>query len=99
MGASDYAMSRYTDDDTGADPTPNSRVQPSAADTPSPNSPSPGTMQKLIPYIKAAQAVNPNLRFWASPWTPPVWMKTGYRRQRPAERRLPRSRRTTTAAT
>ena len=34
--------------------------------------------QKLIPYIKAAQAVNPNLRFWSSPWTPPVWLKTGY---------------------
>ena len=25
-------------------------------------------------------AVNPNLRFWASPWTPPVWMKTGYKK-------------------
>ena len=32
----------------------------------------------LIPYIQAAQGVNPNLRFWSSPWTPPVWMKTGY---------------------
>ena len=33
-------------------------------------------MMTLIPYIKAAQAVNPNIRFWASPWTPPTWMKT-----------------------
>ncbi len=32
--------------------------------------------EKLIPYIKAAQAVNPNLRIWASPWCPPSWMKT-----------------------
>jgi glucosylceramidase len=30
---------------------------------------------KLIPFIKAAQAYKPNLRFWASPWTPPSWMK------------------------
>ena len=30
----------------------------------------------LIPYVKAALAVNPNLRLWASPWTPPTWMKT-----------------------
>ena len=37
-------------------------------------------MMKLIPYIKAAQGVKPDLRFWASPWTPPVWMKTGYKK-------------------
>jgi len=30
----------------------------------------------LIPYIKSALAINPNLRLWSSPWTPPVWMKT-----------------------
>lgn len=29
----------------------------------------------LIPYIKAAQAVRPDLRFFASPWSPPTWMK------------------------
>lgn len=29
----------------------------------------------LIPYIKAAMAVNPGLRIWASPWGPPAWMK------------------------
>ena len=32
---------------------------------------------RLIPYIKAAQAVKSNIRFWASPWSPPTWMKTG----------------------
>jgi len=31
----------------------------------------------LIPFIKAAQAVNSDIRFWASPWTPPLWAKTG----------------------
>jgi glucosylceramidase len=35
--------------------------------------------QLLIPYVKAAQAVKRDLRFWASAWTPPVWMKTGYK--------------------
>lgn len=29
----------------------------------------------LIPYIQSALAVNPNLRLWACPWTPPTWMK------------------------
>ncbi|MFI3282675.1 MAG: glycoside hydrolase family 30 beta sandwich domain-containing protein [Rikenellaceae bacterium] len=28
-----------------------------------------------IPYIKAAKAINPDLKIWASPWTPPSWMK------------------------
>ena len=32
--------------------------------------------EALIPFIKAAQAVNPDLRIWASPWCPPSWMKT-----------------------
>ena len=31
--------------------------------------------QKLIPFIRAAKAVNPALRIWASPWCPPEWMK------------------------
>ena len=30
----------------------------------------------MIPYIKAAQAVKGNIRFWGSPWTPPTWMKS-----------------------
>lgn len=28
----------------------------------------------LIPYIKAALAVKPDIRFWGSPWSPPSWM-------------------------
>jgi glucosylceramidase len=31
--------------------------------------------QRLIPYIRAAMAVNPGIRLWASPWSPPSWMK------------------------
>lgn len=29
----------------------------------------------LIPYIKKAQQQNPEMAFWASPWSPPSWMK------------------------
>lgn len=29
----------------------------------------------MIPYVKAALSFNPNLKLWASPWSPPVWMK------------------------
>jgi glucosylceramidase len=30
----------------------------------------------LIPFIKEAQKRRPNLKLWASPWSPPSWMKT-----------------------
>lgn len=41
--------------------------------------------ETLIPFIKAAQAVRPDLRLWASPWSPPTWMKrTGHYAQAPA---------------
>lgn len=29
----------------------------------------------LVPFIKRAQAIRPGLRLWASPWSPPTWMK------------------------
>ncbi len=32
-------------------------------------------METLIPFIKNAFKYNPNLRIWASPWSPPSWMK------------------------
>ena len=31
--------------------------------------------QYIIPYVKAALAVRPDMHLWASPWTPPTWMK------------------------
>jgi glucosylceramidase len=64
IGASDYAMDRYTLDETPADTT----LASFSIDR---------DMQKLIPYVKAAQAAKSNIRFWASPWTPPTWMKQG----------------------
>jgi glucosylceramidase len=30
----------------------------------------------LIPILKKALAINPNLKIMASPWSPPTWMKT-----------------------
>ncbi len=67
IGASDYAMDRYTDDEVPAgstDPTLASfSIERDKA--------------KLIPFIKAAQAVRPNVRLWATPWTAPTWMKQG----------------------
>nr|GFB96026.1 hypothetical protein [Tanacetum cinerariifolium] len=31
--------------------------------------------QTLIPFIKNAQRYRPGLQLWASPWSPPTWMK------------------------
>lgn len=31
--------------------------------------------ETLIPFIKNAQLHNPSLKLWASPWSPPTWMK------------------------
>jgi glucosylceramidase len=64
IGASDYAMDRYSLDETANDYTMTSF----SIDR---------DRQKLIPYIKAALAIKPDLHLWASPWTPPTWMKTG----------------------
>jgi glucosylceramidase len=64
IGATDFSLERYT-----LDETPN--------DTAMANFSIERDKQKLIPFVKAAQAVKPDLRFWASPWTPPTWMKEG----------------------
>jgi len=63
IGASDYAMDRYTLNDNAGD----NAMEKFSIDR---------DRMRLIPYIKAAQAVRTDIRFWASPWTPPPWMKT-----------------------
>ncbi|OPJ59278.1 hypothetical protein [Clostridium oryzae] len=30
----------------------------------------------LIPYIKESLKINPKLKIWSCPWSPPYWMKT-----------------------
>jgi glucosylceramidase len=63
IGASDYALQRYSEDETANDTSLSSFSTTQDA-------------KYLIPYIKAALALNGSIRFWASPWTPPTWMKT-----------------------
>lgn len=63
IGASDYALDRYTLNETANDyAMTNFSIERDKRD--------------LIPYIKAALDVKPDIRLWASPWTPPTWMKT-----------------------
>jgi len=63
IGASDYALDRYTDDET---PDDYAMQHFSIA----------RDRKLLIPYIRAALRYQPDLMLWGSAWTPPTWMKT-----------------------
>ena len=67
IGASDYALDRYTEDEVPSGSTDYQLAGFSIA----------RDLQSLIPYLKAALTVKPSIRLWASPWTPPTWMKEG----------------------
>jgi glucosylceramidase len=63
IGASDYAASRYTLDETKNDfKMKNFSIE--------------RDKEYLIPYVKAAMEYRPDLQIWGSVWTPPTWMKT-----------------------
>jgi len=62
VGASDFALDAYSFSETAEDYR---LVHFSLA----------RDRQNVIPYIRAAQAVNPAVRVHASPWSPPGWMK------------------------
>jgi glucosylceramidase len=63
IGANDYALDWYSHDETPGDFTMSKF--------------SIARDEKLIvPFLKAVQAVRPDLVLWASPWSPPTWMKT-----------------------
>lgn len=80
IGASDYSIERYTLDDTGTDVTPDgTESNRPPADLTLEHFSIERDQRTLIPHIKGALAKNPSLRFWAIPFTPPVWMKAGYR--------------------
>lgn len=32
----------------------------------------------IIPFVRGAQKYNPDMTFWASPWSPPSWMKVNH---------------------
>jgi len=68
IGADEYASSRYTLDITDSDTTPDLQMEKFSISR---------DLNDLIPFVKAALALRPEMRFLAVPWTPPVWMKTG----------------------
>ncbi len=62
VGASDYAAEWYSHDETDGDLA--MKRFSIARDR-----------KFLMPYIKAALKINPRMKFFASPWSPPTWMK------------------------
>ncbi len=63
IGANDYALDWYSYDETDGD---FAMARFSVA----------RDEKWLIPYIRDAQTRRPDLKLWASPWSPPTWMKT-----------------------
>lgn len=62
IGASDYALERYS-------------LSPVKDDFEMKNFTLKRDKKYLIPYVKAAQTIRPDIKLWGSAWTPPVWMK------------------------
>lgn len=62
MGANDYARSWYSLDETPGD----FELEHFSIER---------DRQALIPYIKQAKPLSPELVLFASPWSPPTWMK------------------------
>lgn len=62
LGASDYALSYYSSNDVPED----FEMRDFNIDR---------DKFILIPYLKEAMKVRSDLKIWASPWTPPAWMK------------------------
>jgi glucosylceramidase len=62
IGASDYAINLYSLNETAGD----FEMKAFGIER---------DRQRLIPYIRAARAYRPDLKLWASPWSPPSWMK------------------------
>jgi glucosylceramidase len=63
IGSSDYALSRYSLAEIAGD----LKMEKFSIER---------DRKMLIPYIRAAQALDPKMRFWGSAWSPPPWMKT-----------------------
>ena len=62
IGANDFALKAYSYDETKGD----FELQHFSIEN---------DRVTLIPFIHAAQRYQPKLRVWASPWSPPSWMK------------------------
>jgi glucosylceramidase len=63
MGANDYAREWYSYNETDGD----FEMKHFSIER---------DKEAVIPFIKAALALNPNIKLWASPWSVPTWMKT-----------------------
>ena len=67
MGATDLALTNYTYDDVAPGATDPDMKQFSIAHDEA----------YIIPTIKQALSVNPQIKVFALPWSPPAWMKSG----------------------
>lgn len=65
MGASDYSLSAYSYDDS-PEPDPELKRFSIAHDR-----------EYILPVLREALLVNPELFFFSTPWSPPGWMKAG----------------------
>jgi glucosylceramidase len=63
IGASDYSRTVYSFDD-GTDPDPDLKRFSIAHDR-----------EYILPMLRAAQEINPDLFLFSAPWSPPGWMK------------------------
>jgi glucosylceramidase len=66
MGASDFALSSYSYDD----------LPPGETDPELTRFNIDRDRQDILPILKRALEINPNLQIMATPWSPPGWMKT-----------------------
>lgn len=62
IGANDYAVDWYSHNETEGD----FAMENFSIDR---------DKKRLIPYIKEAKKINPDIAVWGSPWCPPSWMK------------------------
>jgi glucosylceramidase len=65
IGSSDYSTSAYSFDDS---PEPDPELKRFSIDH---------DRKYILPSLRAAREVNPDLFLFSSPWSPPGWMKTG----------------------
>lgn len=62
IGSSDYSMHAYTYDDVAGD----TELEHFSIDP---------DRRYVLPVVKEIQKINPDVTFFASPWSPPAWMK------------------------
>ena len=62
IGSSDYSMHAYTYDDVAGD----TELDHFSIDP---------DRRYILPVVKEIQKINPDVTFFASPWSPPAWMK------------------------